>query len=193
MGRPRRVGRAAAKVQAPATRWQQVIRTTHFLRRTAAGMGALLGLILLGLSLMIVPAPSARTATQITGTVASISRPHATGGDMTILLQDGRKFYVNRANEIDHFDWERMLREVKPGDTIRLTAVQAFAWRGVEPGRGGGYTPLAGIRTESVLYLDEQIAARTWSSVETTTWMGLAALLVACICILPEALNRLRR
>jgi len=158
MGTPRNVGRALAKVHAPMNIWHHVIR----LRKVAAGLTATAALLFFCFSLMIVPVPNSKTATQITGTVACISRPHPTNGDMTIVLEDGRKFYVNHAEEVEYFAWERLLREVRVGDRIQLTAVQRWGERWTEPGRAGGYTPLAGIRTSSVIYMNDRISANTW-------------------------------
>lgn len=130
MGTPRNVGRALAKVHAPMNIWHYVRQITVRLRKVAAGLTATAALMFFCFSLMIVPVPNSRTATHLTGTVACISRPHPTNGDMTIVLEDGRKFYVNHADEVEYFAWERLLREVRAGETIHLTAVQPLGSAG---------------------------------------------------------------
>ena len=110
---------------------------------------------------------------------------------MTITLEDCRRFYVNRANEKEYFDWERLLHEVRPGDTIHLTAVQPWASREVEPGQG--ITPLAGVRTDSVIYMDERIPARTWTAAKSVQQTALFAFAVTCMLLCPDMFGVLRR
>jgi HAAS len=193
IGTPRSVGRALAKVHDPINIWHSVRQITMRLRKVAGGLAATAALLFFCFSLMIVPVPNSKTAAQITGTVACISRPHPTNGDITIALEDGRKFYVNRADEVEYFAWERLLREVRAGDTIHLTAVQPLGERWIEPGRAGGYTPLAGIRTSSVIYMDERISAHTWHGAGLALQMGLAALLITCLFSVPEISGLLGR
>ncbi|HSL43153.1 MAG TPA: hypothetical protein VK897_06955 [Anaerolineales bacterium] len=189
MGTPRSVGRALAKVHAP----MNIPPITTRLRKAAAGLAGTAAMLFFCFSLVIVPAPNAKTATQVTGTVACINPPHPTLGDMTILLEDGRQFYVNRANEVEYFAWERLLNEVEPGDTIQLTAVQTWGERWIEPGRGGGYTPLAGVRTDNVIYMDERISARTWRGGKPAQQTALQALVLMCLLSIPEMFGVLRR
>ena len=116
------------------------------------------------LAVMIVPAPNANSAFEVTGQLASISQPVAEGDDLQITLRDGRNFYVNRANEISHFDWQQMQKDVQVGDTIHLTVVKPLAWQlttgTAAPQRG----PVAGITTDDTVYLDATIAAQTWTA-----------------------------
>ena len=116
------------------------------------------------LALMIVPAPTANSAFVVSGQLASWGQPSAEGADLQIVLQDGRNFYVNRANEISHFNWQQMQKDVQVGDTIHLTVVKPLAWQlttgTAEPQRG----PVAGITTDDTVYLDATIAAQTWTA-----------------------------
>jgi hypothetical protein len=193
MGMPRKVGQALAKVHAPTNIWRRVRQISVRLRKVAAGLTATAALMFFCFSLMIVPMPNSKTATQITGTVACINRPHPTTGDMTIVLEDGRRFYVNHADEVEYFAWERLLREVTAGNTIHLTAVQPLGERWIEPGRAGGYTPLAGIRTSSAIYMDERISAHTWRGAGSVLQMALVALLITCLFSIPEISGLLGR
>ena len=116
------------------------------------------------MAMMIVPAPNANSAFEVTGQVAAISEPIAEGDDLQITLLDGRTFYVNRANEISYFDWQQLREEVQAGDTIHLTVVKPIAWQlstgDAEPQRG----PVAGIWTDDTVYMDTTIPAETWTA-----------------------------
>lgn len=192
MGAPRRIGRALARVHAPVTPWQ----IANALRKVAIGIVAAITAMFFVGSVMIVPAPTPGNSRVITGKVASISPPDPELGDMLFTLEDGRQFYVNRADEVEYFQWERLLQDVQPGDTIHLTAVQtwadALAFAANEPGLYGA-TPLAGVRTDTVVYMDDEIPARTWTSaksVQQTAWRALALL---CLLFTPELFTFFRR
>lgn len=114
------------------------------------------------LAIGTVPAPNARNSEEVTGKLLSASLPHPDFGDMSIILDNGRRFYVNRANEVDHFAWEEFLAETQPGDEVTLTTVNTLAKRWV--GIGGSVSPLAGIQTPEKVYMDPAVAARTWLS-----------------------------
>lgn len=187
MGSARRVGRALGRVHAPVTPWQ----IANALRKVAIGLVAAAAFMFFILSVSIVPAPTPRNSTVITGKVARISPPDPELGDMLITLEDGRRFYVNRANEKEYFAWQRLLQEVQPGDTIHLTAVEPWASRALESGYSA--SPLAGVRTDSVVYMDEAIPARTWTfakSAQQIAWMALALL---CALFTPELFTFFRR
>jgi hypothetical protein len=143
------------------------------------------------LSLFVVPAPGARTAVEVSGTLVSVSQPQLGYGDMGIVLEDGRRYYVNRADEVEYFAWEEMLADVRAGDTIYLTVVPPLAWRlmGVEPGRP---LPVAGIRTAREVYMDPAISAETWTAQTVFSRMAGSSLLVLALCVLPEFLRLLR-
>ena len=196
MGAPRRVGRALAKVHTTASMRQYARQALILVRAIVAGLAATICLMFLFLCLMAVPAPNPDTATPITGTVARITEPHPDYGDMSIILQDGRRFYVNRANEVEYFAWKRLLDEVRAGDRIHLTAVEPLAWRlwsPQDPGRSSAFTPVAGVRTSTVVYMDERISARTWSTVTEAQQMALIAFAIVCLCFVPEMFRGLRR
>lgn len=122
-----------------------------------------LPLLMFGLlAIGTVPAPNARNSEKITGKLASASMPHPEFGDMSIVLDSGQRFYVNRANEVDHFAWEAFLAEIQPGDEVTLTTVKTLAKRwGIF---GTAVSPLAGVETAEKVYMDPAVAARTWLS-----------------------------
>lgn len=126
----------------------------------------LAALALLGsglLALFVVPAPDANTAVEVSGRLISISPPHPQYGDLTINFVDGRSYYVNRADEIAYFAWQRLLQEVNPGDLVTLTVVRPLAWRLPGAGDAPAWGPVAGVRTASTVYMDPAIAA-TWTA-----------------------------
>ena len=114
------------------------------------------------LALGTVPAPNGRNAELVTGRVMQISAPHADYGGLSIVLEGGRYFYVNRADEVDHFAWEAFLSEVRPGDEVTLTAVSTVAkrWFGVTR----SISPVAGVATADKVYMDSAVASRTWTA-----------------------------
>jgi hypothetical protein len=187
MGAPRPVGRALARVHAPVTPWQ----IADSLRKVAIGLVAAVTFMFFILSIWIVPAPTPQNSIVITGKVASISPPHPELGDMRIRLEDGRRFYVNRANEQESFAWERLLQEVQPGDTIHLTTVRSWAWRAIEPGYGA--SPVAGVRTDSVVYMDPEIPARTWTAAKSAQQDAWRALALLCLLCTPDLFKFLRQ
>jgi hypothetical protein len=155
--------------------------------RSLVGVLAVIASLVFGLlSLFTVPSPSANTAVDVSGVVVSISRPHPEYGDISIVLDNGRYYYINRANEITGFDWEKMLSEVGPGDTVYLTAVTPLAWRlvgNVQQGSG----PVAGVRTDDTVYLDAAIAVDSWAAQKQFSGIAIISLLVLITCILPES------
>ena len=143
------------------------------------------------LALFVVPAPGPRTGTEVTGRLNRINPPHAQYGDLAINLADGRSFYVNRAEEVPEFEWQRLLDEVRPGDVVTLTVVRPLAWRlfgaGGEPGSG----PVAGVRSGSTIYMDPAIAARTWTAQSTAVRNTLLLIgLLAALIVVPRLARR---
>jgi hypothetical protein len=121
------------------------------------------------LALFVVPAPSPETAVEVSGYTQHLSHPHPEYGDLSIILQDGRRYYVNRANEIPYFAWQRLLAEVQRGDIVTLTVVRPLAWRLLD---GAGIVtpgPVAGVRTNERIYMDPQIPSTTWSAQQMAT------------------------
>lgn len=157
-------------------------------RHTIGILAALAALTCGILVLFVVPAPTDRTAVQVSGIVVSLSRPQTKYGDMGIVLDNERSFYVNRADEVDYFAWEQMLSDVQPGDRLYLTAVPPFAWRlmGTE---GAKHLPVAGIRTERVVYMDPAISADLWTAQERFCRAGGLSILVLMICMLPDLMR----
>lgn len=139
------------------------------------------------LALGTVPAPNARNSETVTGVLAEASIPHPKSGDMAIVLTTGRRFYVNRANESDSFEWQAFLNEVEPGDEVTLTAVSTVAKRLFN--FTGNVSPVAGVKTAEKVYMDPDVASRTWFSqalFSTIALYGLGAwlsILVAGFCI----------
>ncbi len=131
----------------------------------AVGFVALLFAFFTLLAVMVVPAPSESTAYDVSGTLLSITHPQAEGEDMGIRLTDGSSYYINRPLEIEYLELERLHEEVSPGDTINLTVVQPTAFRVLSS--GGGIQPVAGVWTDSAVYMDPQISAETWQAQST--------------------------
>jgi hypothetical protein len=134
------------------------------------------------LVLFVVPAPNPQTAVEVTGRLNRINPPHPHYGDLAINLVDGRHYYVNRADEVPYFEWQRLLEEVRPGDSVTLTVVQPLAWRLFGSGENPVKGPVAGVRSGSTVYMDPAIAARTWKAQSaavrnTLLLIGLLALL----------------
>jgi hypothetical protein len=141
-----------------------------------------------GLSLFVVPSPNASTAVEVSGALVSLSCPHPEYGDMGIVLDGGQSYYVNRADQIEYFAWERMLSDVRRGDTVYLTVVTPLAWRLM----GGGDVqplPVAGVRTYSTVYMDPAISADTWTAQATFQRVAGLSLLVLVMCVLPALIR----
>jgi hypothetical protein len=81
------------------------MKQPHYRRlRYAIGLlAALVGLTCGILALFVVPAPSARTAMQVSGTLVSASRPQSKQDDLGIVLDNGWSYYVNQASQADHY------------------------------------------------------------------------------------------
>ena len=141
---------------------------------------AALGVLFSGLLvLFVVPAPTVETAVELSGPLQHVSRPHPLHGDLSIVLQDGRRYYVNRANEAAHFQWQRLLEEAKPGEIVTLTVVRPLAWRFLGGGATPNSGPVAGVRTERAVYMDPAVAGSAWTAQQTAVrsmLMLLAAL-----------------
>ncbi len=152
-----------------------------------AGSGVVLGGLL---ALFVVPAPDANTAVEVSGRLQDISPPHPEYGDLTINLTDGRSFYVNRANEVAYFEWERLIQEVNPGDVLLLTVVRPLAWRLFGSLNASGPGPVAGVRTEAAVYMDPAIPAATWTA--QATYVRSAVLLLAVLLGLIAVFLRMR-
>jgi hypothetical protein len=149
------------------------------------------GVVLSGLlALFVVPAPDANTAVEVSGRLQRISPPHPEYGDLTINLTDGRSFYVNRANEVAYFAWERLIEQVNPGDVLRLTVVRPLAWRLFGFLNAPGPGPVAGVRTEAAVYMDPAIPAATWTA--QATYVRSAVLLLAVLLGLMAVFLRVR-
>ena len=149
------------------------------------------GVVLSGLlALFVVPAPDGDTAVEVSGRLQRISPPNARYGDLTINLTDGRSYYVNRVNEADYFEWERLIAQVDPGDVVTLTVVRPLAWRILgfldKPGLG----PVAGVRTDATVYMDPAIAAATWTA--QATFVRSAFLLLTVLLVLIVVSMRVR-
>ena len=155
---------------------------------------ALIVLFFAFLAAMIVPAPSSSNAFTVSGQVARITAPHPQHGDLTIILEDGRSYYVNRAHDVPYFAWEQLLDEVKPGDTIHLTVVKPLAWRlltGTTPPNNG---PVAGVWTDEVVYMNANIPAETWTAqTEMVRNFQIALLILALVMVVPVIFRKYGR
>jgi hypothetical protein len=192
MGSSRRVGRELARTYRDGQPNRIVMLLFNLVRAGIATCAVLLCLLFGLTSFFMVPAPSPETATLITGTVSSISRPHPEYGDLSIRLRDGRNFYVNRANENELFAWEELLKEVKAGDTIHITAIDTWLTRDEMLGRGRAYSPVAGVRTDSKVYLDPDEMAEEWGAAPNMPLTIALTLLVVAACYAPELRRTMR-
>lgn len=165
---------------------------SRILRHTIGVLAVLAGLLFGTLSLFVVPAPSARTAVEVSGTLVSVSQPHPEYGDMEIVLDGGRSYYVNRANEVAYFAWQQMLSEVQPGDRVYLTIVRPLAWL-LMGDENANHLPVAGVRTMQVVYMDPAIPADTWTAQAVFSWLAGILFLVVVMCALPDLVRLFRR
>lgn len=163
------------------------MKQPHFRRLChVIGLLAALAALVCGiLALFVVPAPSARTAVQVSGILVSASRPQAKQGDLGIVLDNGQSYYVNQAGRADYFAWEEMLSDVRPGDRLYLTVVRPLAWRLVDT-EGARHSPVAGIRSEGTVYMDPAISADRWTAQARFCRAGGISLLILVLCMLPD-------
>lgn len=194
LGSSRRVGRELAKTYRRRRTPAQIRLLAVTIMRAIVATLATLTFLLFGLgTLMVVPPPSDTTAVEVSGRLTRLGRPHPELGDLSIHLDGGRSYYVNRANEVEYFDWQRMHREVEVGDKVYLTVVRPLAWRigsGSTPPSNG---PVAGVRTDTTIYMDSSISAATWPGLHSMRNTTIAALLVLVVCASPELRRALQR
>lgn len=191
LGSSRRVGRDLARTyRVRRTSTQIGLLVATIIRAIIATLATLAFLLCALGTLMVVPAPSPETAVEVSGKLAWFSRPHDSDGDLSIALDDGRRYYVNRAYEVAYFQWQRLLAEVRPGDTLHLTAVRPLAWR--LSGAQFGYTPLAGVRSDTTVYMDPAIPAAEWTGQRDIRNLMLGTLAVLGLCAAPELRHLLR-
>jgi len=149
------------------------------------GSAAIVALMFGLLAFFVVPAPNNRTAKEVTGVLVSMSQPHPKYGDITIALDNGKRYYINRATEVAHLDWEVMIAEVRPGDEVTLTTVTPLAWRMLSD-EAKAIRPIAGLRTTDKIYLDSEIAATTWNSQGKYSIIAIFSLIALIGCLLPD-------
>jgi hypothetical protein len=150
-------------------------------------LGLMAVLIFGVLTLFTVPRPSDRTAMEVTGMVTSIATPHPDYGDLNLVLAGDRKFYVNRANELNYFAWEQFLFEVHPGDTVHLMVVPSWISRYFDSGSTA--QPVAGVWTAGKMYMDPAVSAATWAAQGNFQSLTYLALGICILCLLPEILR----
>lgn len=160
-------------------------------RRTVGLLALFVSSFFFGLSLIVVPAPTTTTATEVSGTLLWASSPHPDYGDMGIVLDSGRRYYVNHAAEVGYFAWQQMLSEVHPGDTLYLTIVTPLLWRWTGAPHNQPL-PVAGIRTASTVYMDPAISAGTWTAQARFETAVVLSLLLLGLCLLPEITRQFR-
>ena len=167
-------------------------RENTMLRLSVGGFAAIVAFMFGILSLFVVPVPNIRSVTEISGNLISISKPNAEYGDIGIVLDNGQRYYINRANEIAQLDWKKMLAEVHPGDKIHLTVVTPLIWRMLPDGMKTNL-PVAGIRTNDTVYMDPVIPAATWTAQNKFAGVAVFSFVVFVICFLPDLLRVLRQ
>ncbi len=174
--------------KANAARWLR--RFGQRLRRGVLFSAVLMLVLYATLALMVVPAPNPSTAREVSGRLVRLDQPPPGGGDMLITLEGGRRYYVNRANEVGYFAWERLLNEVHPGDTLYLTVVRPLAWRLLGSQSAPAHGPLAGVRTDTTTYMDAGVSARTWEAQRQYQWRAVFALALVLLCVAPDLARR---
>lgn len=193
LGSSRRVGRDLARTyRVRRTPAQIGLLGVTIVRAIVATLATLAFLMYALVALMVVPAPSAETAVEVSGKLAWFSRPHDSDGDLSIALDSGRSYYVNRVYEVEYFQWQRMLEEVRPGDTLHLTVVRPLAWRLGQQTVYPKHGPVAGVRSDTTVYMDPAIPAVQWTAQRDMLGLMLGALAVLGLCVTPE-LRRLLR
>jgi hypothetical protein len=161
---------------------------SRILRHGIGFLAVFLGLMFGALSLFVVPAPDANTAVEVSGTLVSLSPPHPEYGDFGIVLDRGRSYYVNRADQVEYFAWEQMLSDVHVGDTVYLTVVTPLITR-LMGDRDRQHLPVAGIRTASEVYMDPAISADIWTARSTFQSVASLSLFLLVTCLLPELIE----
>ena len=142
-------------------------------------LAALAVLFFFTLSVFTVPAPDSKTAYSVTGKLVKFSQPQY--HDLSIHLDNGGFYYVNRANEVTDLDLERLFEDIKPGDTLILTVVEPLFWRWFGINNPSVPAPVAGIQTSEMVYMDSRISAETWRSQDLfsrNALIGLGVLVV---------------
>ncbi len=145
------------------------------------------------LMFMTVPAPNKDNSVTVTGSVTHLSQPHPEYGDLTIILDQGREYYVNRANEVAYFNWQQLLEEVRPGDTLYLTVVRPLAWRLFSRAKAPTSGPVAGIRSTTTTYMNPAISAATWTSQKTFANVTMGTLVAVLFFLGLEIRRRYQR
>jgi hypothetical protein len=167
-------------------------RTIRLLHATLTTAAVLAVLVFGVLTLFAVPAPNAQTAIEVSGTVISLGRPDPDTGDLPIVLDGNRHYYVNRVEEAAYFPWEQLLAEVRPGDRLILTVATPLAWRLVS-GLSVHSGTIAGIRTTTSVYMDPELSAQSWTTQAQASSLTTLALIVLGICLSPTLVNRVKR
>jgi hypothetical protein len=169
----------------PATVKTESVKQYNFFRFIVGGLAATVALVFGLLAIFVVPAPSNRTATEVSGILISMSRPHPDYGDIGIVMDNGQRYYINRADEVAHLNWERLLAEVKPGDQVHLTVVTPIFWHKLAEDTKTS-RPVAGLRTADTVYMDPDIAAKTWVAQGHFSVIALLSSSVLLICMMPN-------
>jgi hypothetical protein len=143
------------------------------------------------LALFLVPAPSANSSFEASGSLKSVSRPLAPHDDMGIVLECGRSYYVNRAIQVEHFAWQDLLKDAKPGDQIHLTVAVPLVWRMLGH-KNTTLLPVVGIQTEERLYMDPSVSAERWSAQAAFGRVAAVSFLTLLVCMLPYPAIRRR-
>lgn len=166
--------------------------TIRFLHATLT-LAAVLAVLCFGLlTLFAVPAPNAQTATEVSGSVVSIGQPDPETGDLPIVLDGNRQYYVNRVEEAPHFAWQHLVAEVRPGDKLFLTVSTPLAWRLVH-GLSVHSGTIAGIRTTTTVYMNPELSAESWTTQAQASSLTTLALMILGICLSLTRVDRVKR
>ena len=172
----------------PATSTDRKRSGSRLVQRAVGFLAMFVALIFGALSLFVVPAPDANTAVEVRGTVVALSAPHPEYGDIGIVLDQGRSYYVNRVDEVEYFAWEQMISDVHVGDTVYLTVVTPIISRLMDAG-DRQHLPVAGIRTANKVYMDPAISADKWTAQGTFKSVAGLSLLLLITCLLTELID----
>jgi hypothetical protein len=168
---------------------RKALDIANIVRKSVALVATVVLLPLGALTFFVVPAPNSETATEVAGKLQKMSQTVLDGDDLKIKLDDGRVYYVNRANEAKHLDLQKLRQDVQQGDTLYLKVVRPLAWRILNPEIPQSSQvglPVAGIRTDNRVYMNPEIAARTWTTQSTAQNYSILLLIAIGLCFSPE-------
>ncbi|NJL61239.1 MAG: hypothetical protein HC903_04680 [Methylacidiphilales bacterium] len=177
------------------SRSPKYLKILNIARKSVAIAATVVLVPLAALTFFVVPAPNSETATEVSGKLRRMSQPLLNSDDLQIKLDDGKVYYVNRANEAEYFNWRQLRQDVQQGDTLHLTVVRPLAWRIANPEipqKSLAGLPVAGIRTDSKIYMNPEIPAKTWKTQDIAQNYSILLFVAIGLCFSPEISRRVQ-